>query len=557
MAKKGTNKLQLIPLGGVSEIGKNMTALRFGQEIILIDTGLKFPGDDMPGIDYIIPNFSYVLEHKDLIKGLCLTHGHEDHIGGVAYLEQQLKIPIWGSTLTLGLLENKLKEHKLTVETHTIQNGDIVQFGRHFKVEFIQNNHSIPDSFALAIRTPAGILIHTGDFKIDQTPVSGPTINLQKLGAYGQEGVLALMIDSTNAEREGFTRSERVVGKTFEEILRSHTDGRIIIASFASNIHRIQQVFDVAEKYGRKVSSVGRSMINNIEIAGRLGYLKYNEKNYLPIEAVSSIKDNELLIISTGSQGEPLAGLTRMAVQSHPKVNIREGDLVILSSSPIPGNERLVSKVIDGLYRCGATVIHQGMSEVHVSGHASREELKLILSLTQPRYVIPFHGEYRHQASMVRLAEEMGIGRARSFLAEVGDVIEISYESLRKVGTVTAGPVYVDGSGVGDVGNVVLRDRKQLSLDGTLTVVMAMDRTHKNILSGPEILTRGFIYVKESEELMRDIRQLVKGLVAEQVQIGNTDLTVIKNTLRDALSGYLFEKTERTPMILPIIMEIS
>ena len=555
MAKK-QNKLQLIPLGGVSEIGKNMSVLRFGQEIMIIDAGLKFPGDDMPGIDYIIPNFSYLLDHKDLIKGLCLTHGHEDHIGAVAYLLKEIQIPIYGSGLTLGLLGNKLKEHKVTAETHTIQNGDIIQLGRSFKIEFIQNNHSIPDSFSLAIRTPAGVVIHTGDFKIDQTPVSGPTINMQKLAAYGTEGVMALMIDSTNAEREGYTKSERIVGRTFEEMLRTHTESRIFVATFASNIHRIQQVFDVAEKFGRKVSAVGRSMINNIEIAARLGYLKFIDKNYIPIENIGGYKDNELLIISTGSQGEPLAGLTRMAMQSHQKVNIRDGDVVIMSSSPIPGNERLVNRVIDGLYRCGAKVYHQGIADVHVSGHGSREEIKLMLNLIQPKYVIPFHGEYRHQASMTRLAEEMGITRDRSYLAEIGDVIEISSEGLRKVGTVNAGPVYVDGIGIGDVGSAVLRDRLQLSMDGTLTVVMAMDKAHKNIMSGPEILTRGFIYVKESEELIRDIRQLTKGIVAEQMQMGNLQLPQITTALRDALSGYIFEKTERNPVILPIIMEV-
>lgn len=555
MAKK-QNKLQLIPLGGVSEIGKNMSVLRFGQEIMIIDAGLKFPGDDMPGIDYIIPNFSYLLDHKDLIKGLCLTHGHEDHIGAVAYLLKEIQIPIYGSGLTLGLLGNKLKEHKVTAETHTIQNGDIIQLGRSFKIEFIQNNHSIPDSFSLAIRTPAGVVIHTGDFKIDQTPVSGPTINMQKLAAYGTEGVMALMIDSTNAEREGYTKSERIVGRTFEEMLRTHTESRIFVATFASNIHRIQQVFDVAEKFGRKVSAVGRSMINNIEIAARLGYLKFIDKNYIPIENIGGYKDNELLIISTGSQGEPLAGLTRMAMQSHQKVNIRDGDVVIMSSSPIPGNERLVNRVIDGLYRCGAKVYHQGIADVHVSGHGSREEIKLMLNLIQPKYVIPFHGEYRHQASMTRLAEDMGITRDRSYLAEIGDVIEISSEGLRKVGTVNAGPVYVDGIGIGDVGSAVLRDRLQLSMDGTLTVVMAMDKAHKNIMSGPEILTRGFIYVKESEELIRDIRQLTKGIVAEQMQMGNLQLPQITTALRDALSGYIFEKTERNPVILPIIMEV-
>lgn len=555
MAKK-LNKLQVIPLGGVSEIGKNMTVLRFGQEIIIIDAGLKFPDDNMPGIDYIIPNFTYLLEHKDLVKGLCLTHGHEDHIGAVVFLLKELQIPIYGSALTLGLLSNKLKEHRLEAETHAVENGETIKLGRNFNIEYIQNNHSIPDSFALAVKTPAGVLLHTGDFKIDSTPVSGPPIDLRRFAEYGSSGVLALMIDSTNAEREGYTKSEKIVGRTLEEMLGNYTENRIFVATFASNIHRIQQVFDAAEKYGRKVSAVGRSMIGNIDIAARLGYLKFNQQNYIAIEDINNYADQELLIISTGSQGEPLAGLTRMAMQSHHRVNIKAGDVVILSSTPIPGNERLITRVIDGLYRCGATVLHQGMYDVHVSGHASREEIKLILGLVRPRFIIPFHGEFRHQAAMVRLAEEMGFNRQSSYLAEIGDVIEISEEGLRKVGAVTGDPVYVDSSSAGSVGSSVLKDRLQISLDGMLTVVIALDQKTKFIVDGPEIITRGFIYVKESEDLLADLYQLTQGLVNEQIHSGKKTSAQIATALRDTLGAYIFEMTERSPMILPLIIEV-
>lgn len=555
MAKK-VNKMQVIPLGGVSEIGKNMTVLRYGQEIIIIDAGLKFPDDNMPGIDYIIPNFNYLIDHKNLIKGLCLTHGHEDHIGAVVFLLKELQIPIYGSPLTLGLLSNKLKEHRLEAKTQVVENGETIRLGRHFKIEYIQNNHSIPDSFAMAVTTPAGVLIHTGDFKIDNTPVSGPTINLPRLAEYGSQGVLALMIDSTNAEKEGYTKSEKIVGKTLEEVLAKYPEDRIFVATFASNIHRIQQVFTAAEKYGRKVASVGRSMIGNIEIATRLGYLKYNSRNYIAIEDIGNYSDHELLIISTGSQGEPLAGLTRMAAQNHHRVNIKSGDVVILSSTPIPGNERLISKVIDGLYRLGAKVLHQGMYDVHVSGHASREEIKMIIGLVQPQFIIPFHGEYRHQAAMMRLAKEMGFKKEQNYLAEIGDVIEVSENGIRKVGAVASDPVYVDSSSRQPVGTSVIKDRLQISLDGMLTVVIALDKRSKTILAGPELITRGFIYVRESEDLMKDLHQLTLGLINEQILSGRPQVNRIAQVLKDSLSAYIFERTERIPIILPLIVEI-
>lgn len=553
---KRSSRIQVIPLGGVGEIGKNMYAIRCGQEILVIDAGLKFPDDQMLGIDYVIPKMDYLLENRSLLKGLILTHGHEDHIGGVPYLLKQLSLPIYASALTLGLLENKLKEHKLSADTHLIRNGDVISIGRHFKIEFVQNNHSIPDSFALAITTPAGIVLHTGDFKIDQTPVRGQAMDLQKLAIIGQRGVLALLCDSTNAERQGFTKSEQVVAQTFDRIFREHAKERIIIATFASNIDRVQQVIDTAVRHRRKVAAVGRSMINNIDIAISLGYLKIPPGAYLSIDDANRLPSHETVIISTGSQGEPLSGLTRMANGSHAKISITHGDLVIFSSSPIPGNETLVNKVINGLYRSGAKVIHQGNADVHVSGHASSEELKLILNLVKPRYVLPIHGEYRHQAAMARLAETLGINSDRYYLSEIGDVIDLSVESIRKVGKVEAGLTFVDGLGIGDVGNTVLRDRHTLSQDGVVTLVMAYHRRRKQFVSGPEILSRGFIYMRESEELIDDMKQITQGVIAECRHAGRFTMEQIKEMLQDALSGFLFDRTGRRPMILPIIVEV-
>ncbi len=555
MATRKEDRLQIIPLGGVGEIGKNMMVLRYGNEMIVVDAGLKFPEEEMLGIDFVIPNISYLLEHKDKVRGIVLTHGHEDHIGGLPYVLQQIQLPIYGSRLTLGLLEGKLKEHNISAQLNVVTAGQSVKLGNNFTVEFIHSNHSIPDSFCMAITTPAGVVVHTGDFKLDQTPVSGPVTDLQRLADYGRRGVLALFIDSTNAEREGYTKSERLVGRTFDEIFRTHHQNRIIIASFASNIHRVQQVFDMAVKHKRRVTVVGRSMVNNIAVASKLGYLSFPEKTYVDIDEISKIPDNELVVISTGSQGEPLSGLTRMAMQSHHKINIGYGDVVIMSSTPIPGNEKLVNRVINGLYRCGAKVIHQGMADVHVSGHASQEELKLVLNLVKPKFLLPFHGEYRHQASLAKLGEQVGIPRENSIIMDIGDVIEVG-EELKKVGKVQAGMVFVDGLGIGDVGNVVLRDRKQLAQDGVLTVVVTIDKEGRSIVAGPDIITRGFVYVRESEALIDDACKIVAGVLNEQLSEGNTEWTLLKSSVRDALSTFLYEKTQRQPMILPIIMEI-
>ena len=550
------SRIQIIPLGGVGEIGKNMFAIRSGQEIIVVDAGLKFPDDEMLGIDYVIPRMDYLLENRHLVKALILTHGHEDHIGGVPYLLKQLNLPIYASALTLGLLENKLREHHLRAETTTIRNGDIVTIGKAFKVEFLLNNHSIPDSFALAITTPAGIVIHTGDFKIDQTPVESLPMDLQKLAIIGQRGVLALLCDSTNAEREGFTKSERIVGQTFDQLFREHTSERIIIATFASNIHRVQQVIDVAVKHHRRVAAVGRSMINNIDIAISLGYLRIPPGTYISIDEASKLRPHEQVIISTGSQGEPLSGLTRMAAGSHPKISISRGDLVIFSSSPIPGNESLVNRAINDLLSRDAIVIHQGNADVHVSGHASREELKLMISLIKPRFILPIHGEYRHQTAMIRMVESLGIASDRCFLAEIGDVIDLSLEGLRKVGRIEAGMTLVDGLGIGDVGNVVLRERHVLSQDGAVTLVMGYNRKRKQFISGPEILSRGFIYMREAEELIDDMRQITQGTIAECRHSGRFRIDQIKEMLEEALGSFLFERTGRRPMILPIIIEV-
>ena len=553
---KRASRIQVIPLGGVGEIGKNMCAIRYGQEIIVIDAGLKFPEEEMLGIDFVLAKIDYLLQNQSMVKALILTHGHEDHIGGVPYLLQQLPLPTYASALTLGLLQKKLEERHQTVTSHTISDGETVSIGKHFKVEFIQNNHSIPDSFALAIYTPAGVIVHTGDFKIDQTPVQSQTMDLQRLATIGNRGVLALICDSTNAEREGFSKSERIIGQTFDRILAEHVRDRIIIATFASNIHRMQQVFDVAARHQRQVTAVGRSMVNNIDIATTLGYLKYNPADYLTIEEAQRLPGQHQVILSTGSQGEPLSGLARMANQNHARVNIAPGDVVILSSSPIPGNETTITKVVNGLYRAGATVIHQGIADVHVSGHASSEELKLVLNLVKPLFLLPFHGEYRHEAALVRLAESIGMPHDHTYLAEIGDVVEISTEAIRKVGRVDAGVILVDGLGVGDVGNTVLRERRLLSQDGAVTVVLAYDKQRRQFVGQTEILSRGFIYMRESEELLEDMKQITQGVLAECRHSGRYSGEAVKEMLSDALSNFLYDKTGRRPMILPIVVEI-
>lgn len=548
-------KVQVIPLGGVGEIGKNMFVVQCRDEIIIIDGGLKFPEDEMLGIDLVIPNITYLVENQKKIKGMVLTHGHEDHIGAIPFVLKQINMPIYGTRLTLGLLKCKLDEHNLQADLHEIKAGDEVTLGKSFKVGFITMNHSVPDGVALAIETPLGIIIHSGDFKFDQTPVDGKVADFRALTDYGRRGVLALMCDSTNAIRPGYTASERVVGRTFDTIF-SKTRDRIFMATFASNIHRIQQAFDVAMQYGRKVTVVGRSMVRNIAVAHELGYLNFPDEILVEPEEINRYPAHKVLILTTGSQGEPLSGLTRMANQSHNKLSIVPGDTVILSSTPVPGNEKLVNRVIDGLSRAGARVISKDTADVHVSGHASQEELKLLLNLVQPKYAVPIHGEYRHMTAYAKLAEEVGIPAENIFIPAIGDVLEFTSDGARLAGKVPSGVVLVDGLGIGDVGNVVLRDRQQLALDGVLVVVVTIDKATRTIKVGPDIITRGFVYVRESENLIAQAQEQVKKSLETCLKGEITDWSTLKSAAKDVLGSFLYERTKRRPMILPIIMEI-
>lgn len=550
-----TTKVQVMALGGTGEIGKNMFLIQCRDDIIVIDAGLKFPEDEMLGIDFVIPNMTYLVENQKKVRGVILTHGHEDHIGAIPYLLQQLNVPIYGTRLTLGLLQGKLDEHGIRATTNEVQAGQSISLGRSFKVRLIRNNHSIPDGVALAVETPLGVIIHSGDFKFDQTPVDGKVTDYHTLAEYGSKGVLALFCDSTNAHRPGYTPSERVVGRTFDEIFNQTRD-RIIMATFASNIHRIQQAFDTAMQYGRKVSVVGRSMVNNVGVASELGYLSFPEDIYLPPEEIVRYPAHKVLILSTGSQGEPLSGLTRMAAQSHNRINVVPGDTVIMSSTPVPGNEKLVNRVIDGLARAGANVIYQGVADVHVSGHASQEELKLLLNLVKPKYVVPFHGEFRHVSAYARLAEQVGVPRENVFTLSNGDILEFTEDGARLSGKVPAGVVLVDGLGIGDVGSVVLRDRQQLAQDGVLVVVITINKQTKTILAGPDIITRGFVYVRESENLITQAEEQVMAALDKALKSEASDWSSLKSAARDALGSFLYERTKRRPMILPIIMEV-
>ena len=551
MARSKT-KLLIIPLGGVGEIGKNMTVYRYGDDIIVVDTGLKFPEEEMLGIDFVIPDITYLLENQDKVRGIFLTHGHEDHIGGLPYVLKHLDVPVYATKLTLGLVENKLREHGLadTAKLNEINGNSKIQAGV-FEVSFFYVNHSIPDTGGFAIETPEGLVVHTGDFKIDYTPVDGRPADLHKLAAYGDKGVLALVADSTNAEREGFTPSERVVGKAIDQIFARVT-GRIILATFASNIHRIQQVIESAEHYGRKVAIVGRSMVNNIQIALQLGYLQMNPTTMIDADDINKVDQNKLVILSTGSQGEPMSALTRMARSAHRKVEIYPGDTVILASSPIPGNEKYVARTIDQLFRAGADVIYRG---VHASGHGSQEELKLMLNLTRPQYFVPVHGEYRMQRAHSKLAVDVGVDDENIFILDLGDVLEFENGSGRLGGKVTAGTVMIDGLGVGDVGNIVLRDRKLLSQDGILVVVVTLSKERGTVLSGPDIISRGFVYVRESEALLDEATKLVESTLTKLVSDNVSEWSSLKTAVREALGRFLYEHTRRRPMILPIIME--
>ena len=549
------NKVQIIPLGGLGEIGKNMTVFRYGDDIILIDAGLMFPEDDMLGIDLVIPDISYLLENKDKVRAIFLTHGHEDHIGALPYVLKQLEVPVYGTALTLGILQGRLRENGVSDENLiTIKPGDRIGAGA-FNLEFIRVNHSIPDAISIVIKTPIGTIIHTGDFKFDQTPVDGQVTQFNKFAEFGDAGVLALLADSTNAERPGFTQSEKMVGQTFDDEFR-YARNRIIVATFSSNVHRIQQVVDSAVKYKRKVAVIGRSMINVVNIAMELGYLNIPEGVLIDIDETNNYTADQIVIITTGSQGEPMSALTRMAMNDHKKVGIMPGDTVIISSTPIPGNEKLVSRTINHLYKLGAEVIYEKSNGVHVSGHASQEEIKLMHNLVRPKYFIPVHGEYRHLIKHANIAKDLGMPKENIVIAENGSVIELSKEGINVSGKIQSGKVLVDGLGVGDVGNIVLRDRRLLSQDGIMIVVVTIDHETYQVVSGPDIVSRGFVYVREAEDLMEEAREKVLSALDRCENNGVTEWSMIKSAIRDSLGRFLYERTRRRPMILPIIMEI-
>lgn len=546
--------VKIIPLGGLEKIGMNITAIEYEDTIIVIDCGIAFPEDEMLGIDLVIPDVTYLKENISKVKGFVITHGHEDHIGALPYVLKDINVPIYATKLTVGLIENKLKEHNLLKNTKrkVIKYGQSINLGC-FRIEFVRTNHSIADAAALAIFTPAGVIFHTGDFKIDYTPVFGSTIDLQRIGEIGKKGVLALLCDSTNIERPGYTMSESTVGKTFDNIFADYSKRRIIVATFASNVDRVQQIINSATKFGRKVVIEGRSMVNVITTATELGYIKMPDNMLIDIEQIKNYTDDQLVLITTGSQGESMAALSRMAASIHKKVSIQPGDVVILSSTPIPGNEKAVSKVINELSMKGAKVIYQ---DTHVSGHACQEEIKLIYSLTKPKYAVPVHGEYRFLIRHAELAEMMGIPKDNIFILSSGDVLTLSEEKAAITGEVQAQGIFVDGLGVGDVGNIVIRDRQLLSENGLIIVVVSLEKYSNQILSGPDIVSRGFVYVRESEDLMEEARVIVAKALDKYLSKNNADWGKMKTEIKDSLSDYIWKKTKRNPMILPIIMEV-
>ncbi len=557
MKEENTNKkgVKIIPLGGLEQIGMNITAFEYEDSIIVVDCGLSFPEDDMLGIDLVIPDVTYLKDNISKVKGFVITHGHEDHIGSLPYVLKDINVPIYATKLTIGIIENKLKEHNLLKSTKrkVIKYGQSINLGC-FRIEFIRTNHSIADAASLAIFTPAGIIVHTGDFKVDYTPVFGSTIDLPRFAELGKKGVLALMCESTNVERPGYTMSERTVGKTFDNIFAENSKNRIIVATFASNVDRIQQIVNSAEKYDRKVVIEGRSMVNIITTASELGYITIPNNLLIDIEQMKNYPDERIVLITTGSQGEVMAALPRMAASIHKKVSIKPGDTVIFSSTPIPGNEKSVFKVINDLSMKGAKVIFQ---DTHVSGHACQEEIKLIYALTKPKYAIPIHGEYRHLIKHKELAQTMGVQKDNVFVISSGDVLELSDEKAGVVGKVPAQGIFVDGLGVGDVGNIVLRDRQHLSENGLLIVVVTLEKYTNQVLAGPDIVSRGFVYVRESENLMDEARNVVSDALEKCLSKNTTDWGKMKNEIKDSLSDYLWKKTKRNPMILPIIMEVN
>lgn len=550
-----SNKLRIIPLGGLNEIGKNITLIECDEDIVICDCGMTFPEDEMLGVDIVIPDITYLEKNKERIKGIVLTHGHEDHIGAIPYVLKKINVPIYGTRLTLGLLENKLKEHNLKPKMHVVNFNDKVRLGK-IVVEFIRQCHSIPDSAALAFHTPAGVIVHTGDFKIDFTPIMGGVNDLNRFAELGDKGVLCLLAESTNVERKGYTLSERVVGETFRTIFHEYTENRIIVATFASNMQRIQQIIEAAEKHGRKIVLSGRSMINNVKVAKDLGYLRVKDSSIIDINKMNKYDDSEICIITTGSQGEPMSALTRIAYNEHRKIQLTPNDLIILSAHPIPGNENAVSKVINKLIELDAKVIYESLGEIHVSGHACQEELKLIHSLLKPRYFIPVHGEQRHLKLHAQLAESMGMNPKNIFIMNNGEVLELDKRKAEIVDEVTSGNVLVDGLGVGDVGNIVLRDRKHLSEDGLIIVVLTLSKEDGSTIAGPDIISRGFVYVREADDLMEEAKKKVV-LAIEDCQRRNIkDWSSIKNAIRDSLKKYIYQSMKRNPMILPVIMEV-
>ena len=555
MAKK--SKLKIIPLGGLEEIGKNITVFEYKDEIVILDCGVAFPDDEMFGIDLVIPDMTYLLKNREKIKALVLTHGHEDHIGAIPYLLKDVNIPIYGTRLTLGILDKKLSEHGLSKQAklNVVKPGTKINLGS-FKVEFIRTNHSIADSVAIALHTPCGTVLHTGDFKIDTTPIDGEMLDLARFGELGKKGVLALLSDSTNVERPGYSMSERKVGETFDELFTNNYDKRIIVATFASNIHRVQQIVDCAVKTKRKVAVSGRSMESVVQASNELGYLKAPKGVLIDLADVNKYPENKVVIVTTGSQDEPMAALSRMAFSDHKKVEIGKGDLVIISASPIPGNEKMIAKVIDELFKKGATVVYKALADVHVSGHACQEELKVILSMTKPKYFIPAHGEYRHLMQHAQLAHKIGVDEDKTFIMKIGQVLELDANSAKITSSVPSGRVFVDGSGVGDVGNIVIRDRKHLSQDGLIVIVVGIDGATNQIVAGPDVISRGFVYVRESEDLMDHIKERSKQAIDICESKNKHDWNSIKSAIKSNLSQYIYDETKRSPMILPVILEV-
>ena len=549
-------KIKVIPLGGLGEVGKNITVIEYGEEIIVVDCGMTFPDSEMYGIDVVIPDVTYLVNNKERVKGFFITHGHEDHIGAIPYILNQINAPIYATNLTIGLIQSKLEEHKMLdiVELNVVKPGDTIALDK-LKIEFIRTNHSIADSCALAIHTPLGIVVHTGDIKVDFTPVDGNVIDLQRLAKIGKQGVLLLMADSTNACHPGYTMSEKTVGETLDNLF-SKGNGRIIVATFASNIHRLQQIINSSIKYGRKIAFSGRSMEKISEVAIRLGYLDMPEGLLIDLKDLKLYNSNQITIVTTGSQGEPMSALTRMASSTHKNIQIEKDDMIIISANPIPGNEKAVSKVINELTQKGANVIYKSIEEIHVSGHACEQELKLLQSILKPKYFVPVHGEYKHLRKHILIAEEVGLQKEKSFILENGDVLSLNRKSACISGKVQAGNVLVDGIGIGDVGNIVLRDRKNLSKDGIINIIVAIEKETRSIISGPDIVTRGFIYVRESEELVNQIKEISYDSIQTSIDKNIFKWSEIKNNIRNDVGSFIYSKTKRKPIIVPIIMEV-